>query len=91
MPMQGESRELQRGNACRAQNRGQGCWAAVGTGPGCGAGDTFTSYVVLNYIFPGDTMVKKKSTFQCRTWGFHPWVGADSLEEEMATHSSILT
>ena len=60
MPMRGESRELQRGNACRAQNRGQGCWAAVGTGPGCGAGDTFTSYVVLNYIFPGDTMVKKK-------------------------------
>ena len=59
MSMRGESRDLQRGNACRAQNRGQCCWAAVGTGPGCGAGDTFTSYVVLNYIFPGDTMVKK--------------------------------
>ena len=60
MPMLGESRELQWGSACRAQIRGRCCWAAVGTGAGYGAGDTFTSYVVLNYIFPGDRMVKKK-------------------------------
>ena len=27
---------------------------------------------------------------QCRRPGFDPWVRKDSLEEEMATHSSIL-
>ena len=46
--------------------------------------------------FPGCSVVKKKkkkSACQCRTcrklW-FFPWVGKIPLEEEMATHSSIL-
>jgi len=35
----------------------------------------------------------KESTYQCRRCkrrGFNPWVGKIPLEEEMATHSSIL-
>ena len=31
----------------------------------------------------------KESTYQCRRCGFNPWVGNSSLQEEMATHSSI--
>ena len=75
MPMLGESRELQWGSACRAQIRGRCCWAAVGTGAGCGAGDTFTSYVVLNYIFPGDRMVKKNSPANARDGDSIPRLG----------------
>ena len=32
----------------------------------------------------------KDSAHQCRRRGFDPWVGKIPLEEEMATHSSIL-
>ena len=32
----------------------------------------------------------KESTSQCRRCKFNPWVGEDTLEKEMATHSSIL-
>ena len=32
----------------------------------------------------------KEPTYQCRRHGFNPWVGKIPLEEEMATHSSIL-
>ena len=32
----------------------------------------------------------KESACQCRRRGFDPWVGKIPLEEEMATHSSIL-
>ena len=32
----------------------------------------------------------KESTSQCRRYKFNPWVGEDTLEKEMATHSSIL-
>ena len=32
----------------------------------------------------------KESTSQCRRYKFNPWVGEDTLETEMATHSSIL-
>ena len=38
-------------------------------------------------------MCGKEPTCQCRRCkrcGFDPWVGKDPLEEEMATHSSIL-
>ena len=31
-----------------------------------------------------------RACLQCRRPGFDPWVGKDSLEEEMASHSSIL-
>ena len=39
--------------------------------------------------FPGGSAIKK-SACQCRRHGFDPWVRKDPLEEEMATHSSIL-
>ena len=32
----------------------------------------------------------RESTCQCRRSGFDPWVREDPLEEEMATHSSVL-
>ena len=32
----------------------------------------------------------KESACQCRRHGFNPWVGKIPLEEEMATHSSVL-
>ena len=40
--------------------------------------------------FPDGSVVKKKSTCQCRRHGFGPWILEDPLEKEMATHSSIL-
>ena len=42
--------------------------------------------------FPGGAGCKE-SACQCRRLkrrGFDPWIGEDPLEEEMATHSSIL-
>ena len=42
--------------------------------------------------FPGGSAVKKKKIYlQCMRRGFNPWVGKIPLEEEMATHSSVLT
>ena len=32
----------------------------------------------------------KEPTYQYRKYGFHSWVGEDTLEKEMAIHSSIL-
>ena len=42
-------------------------------------------YIGLPWWFSG-----KEPTYQCRRHGFNPWVGTIPLEEEMATHSSIL-
>ena len=39
--------------------------------------------------FPGGSAVKNLPA-KCRRCGFDPWVGKIPLEEEMATHSSIL-
>ena len=40
--------------------------------------------------FPGGTS-GKELVYSCRRPGFDPWVGKIPLEEEMATHSSILS
>ena len=42
--------------------------------------------------FPGGSVVKKPAANarRCRRCGFSPWVRKIPLEEELATHSSIL-
>ena len=53
---------------------------------------TDTSITSLSLCFPGGTSGKEPAC-QCRRHkrhGFSPWVGKIPLEEEMATHSSIL-
>ena len=49
-------------------------------------------YLCTKWGFQGGTSGKKPACQYRRHkgLGFHPWIGEDPLEEEMATHSSIL-